>query len=253
MERKFGRLVSFDARSRLYPIKKLTTGLSPVNRVWYCGKTLDQGSEGSCVGHGIAHDLISEPTPMLWVDHKFAIKLYNGAKDNDEWPGSDYNGTSVLGGLKYGKSIGLFTGWNWSFTHLDTQIGIGHAGPGIAGTNWYTGMIKPDSKGFLHVTGENEGGHCYLYIGVNIEDEYFIIRNSWGRDWGDLGDAKISFDNYEKLRTNNGEMAFLVGETDTGGANPPGNGGCSIAKSWVNLGNWMARIVGSKTQITIRR
>lgn len=220
MERKFGRLESFDSRSRLYPVRKMVRGLAPVTAYWACSKVLDQGSEGSCVGHGIAHDLIAIPVPMGWVDHLYALKIYSGAKKVDEWPGEDYEGTSVLAGLKVTKSLGLCTGWDWSFSHLDTQLGIGHVGPGIAGTSWYTGMVEPDSEGWIHATGSNEGGHCYLYNGVNVEQGYFTIHNSWGPEWGQNGEAKISFSDYEKLRSNGGEMAFLVGETDIGGDMP---------------------------------
>jgi len=151
---------------------------------------------------------------MGWIDHPFAVKLYNGAKDNDEWPGSDYSGSSVNGVLKYMKLLGLITGWKWAFTHLDAQLGVGHFGPGIAGTNWYSGMIETDSEGYIHVTGQNEGGHCYLFLGVDVQKQAFIIHNSWGSDWGRNGRAFLSFDDYEKLRVNQGEMAFIEGEVD---------------------------------------
>ena len=78
-----------------------------------------------------------------------------------------------------------------------------------------TGMMDVDSGGYIHATGSNEGGHCYLYLGVDIEKQAFIIHNSWGKEWGRNGRAFISFDDYEKLRTSDGEMAFLIGETDT--------------------------------------
>ena len=230
MERKFGRLKSFDQRSRNYPIRKLVRGLEPVTKLWSCGKVLDQGSEGSCVGHGIAHDLIAEPTTMLWVDHAYARELYLLAQTLDEWPGEDYEGTSVNAGFKAAKQKGLCTGWRWSFTHLDTQLGIAYTRPGVAGTNWMTGMMELDSNGFIHATGYNEGGHCYLYVGVNPTEQYFTIHNSWGSGWGIKGRAKISFDDYELLRSNDGEMAFMEGETDIGiepdPPDPPDPGWC---------------------------
>lgn len=566
---KFARLKSFDERSRLYPVRKLVRGLEPVSKLWECKKVLDQLNEGSCVGHGIAHDLISNPIPMLWVDHDYAVKIYELAKTLDEWPGcvdeatmclsgrgwlgphdlkigdeilgfdlnlqglrwakvdnvhyhekfpyrkyshnqieiaatqnhnwlvgnrntlgplslartddlntrhcvprasicfdqpliptesddfvevvawactegsfrpewrrgneitivqkthksavaklmerlgvprgfdrkdgthswsiagelsskirkvcddgkpsirwlrtltrkqlllfidtcmlgdgcqtdgskwgrlnrfsfgqkpgamldsfliactlaglpvsrssessptraceswtirrsnitevrkmepsqeitdavwcpqselktfvakrkdsifitgnSDYEGTSVLAGLKAINQNGLCTNWNWSFTHLDTQLGISHVAPGIAGTNWYTGMMEPDWNGFIHPTGWNEGGHCYLFVGINVENEYFTIHNSWGPGWGNNGQAKISFSDYEILRSKDGEMAFLVGETDIGGDEPeppepeppepePDNP-CTLTKTYLTLTNLGAKLLGSK-------
>ena len=254
-EIKFGRLKSFDERSRNFPIRAKVRGLDPVTKLWECAKVLDQGNEASCVGHGIAHDLISNPIPMLWVDHDYALKIYNLAKELDEWPGEDYEGTSVNAGLKAISQYGLCMSWNWSFSHLDTQLGIAHVAPGIAGTNWYTGMMEPDSNGFIHPTGDNEGGHCYLFNGINIEEKYFTIHNSWGPGWGQNGEAKINFDDYEILRSNDGEMAFLVGETDTGGNDPippEPDPGCSFANNYVKLGNKISSVLGRKTRIQIK-
>jgi C1A family cysteine protease len=31
------------------------------------------------------------------------------------------------------------------------------------------------------------GGHCVAAVGYNDEDETFIVRNSWGNEWGDSG------------------------------------------------------------------
>jgi hypothetical protein len=223
MDYKFGRLKSFDERSRNFPVRTLVRGLEPISKLWDCPVVLDQGNEGSCVGHGIAHELIATPVPMAWVDHTYARKIYKMAQTLDEWPGTDYEGTSVNAGLKAIKNWGLCTSWNWSFSHLDTQLGISHVSPGIAGTNWMTGMMDLDSEGFIHATGVSEGGHCYLYLGIDTEKQAFIIQNSWYKKdkitpWGRGGRAFISFEDYEKLRSNGGEMAFLVGETDTGGA-----------------------------------
>ena len=43
---------------------------------------------------------------------------------------------------------------------------------------------------------DHYGGHAVNIVGV--DGDYFIIRNSWGQDWGDNGYAYLSF-NYHKL------------------------------------------------------
>lgn len=216
MERQFGRLREFDERSRGYLVRNSVQDLEPITYIWECAKTLDQKTTPKCAGYSLAHNFIAHPVPILWVDDAFASKLYHGGQENDEWPGTDYDGTSCLGVLKYAKKLRLITGWKWAFTHRDAQLGISHVSPGYAGSNWYTGMMTPDADGFIHVTGQNEGGHAYLYIGIDIERQAFIIKNSWGTEWGKHGDgtAFISFDDYEKLRSNYGEMAFIEGEKD---------------------------------------
>ena len=256
IERKFDRLRSFDERSRNYRISRLLEDKEPISKVWPCQKVLDQGNEGSCVGHGVAHELIADPMEALWVDHDYARHIYLEAQKIDEWPGEGYEGTSVLAGMKYANGVGWYESFYWALTHLETQLGIGYEGPGVAGTNWYSGMMEPNSRGFIYPTGDNLGGHCYLFVGVNVEDEYFTIHNSWGSEWGINGQAYISFDNYEILRSKSGEMAFPIGRNYLD-APPPDpeddNGGCFIANWFTKSGNSIARVLGSRYRVKAYR
>jgi C1A family cysteine protease len=40
---------------------------------------------------------------------------------------------------------------------------------------------------------EEHGGHAMLCVGYSDKDEVFIVRNSWGEDWGDNGYCYISY------------------------------------------------------------
>lgn len=263
---RLGRKIQFDERSRKYPIKEIIRVLEPVTKIWPCIKVLDQGNEGSCVGHGIAHELIADPVPCLSVDHDYARMIYLEAQKIDEFPDTPpEEGTSVLAGLQIVKSLGWCDEYRWSFTHLDTQLGIGYEGPGICGSNWYSGMEDVDSNGFIHASGYVEGGHCFAFLGVNPAEEYFTILNSWGA-WGidGTGRAKISFSDYEKLRTEDGEMAFLVGRHDVGiqpippeppPPVPPGPepSDCTVSRSVVNTLNLIWKLTGRKTRFTTKK
>lgn len=44
------------------------------------------------------------------------------------------------------------------------------------------------------VGGRSVGGHAISIVGFNDEGRYWIIRNSWGTDWGENGFARISYD-----------------------------------------------------------
>lgn len=37
------------------------------------------------------------------------------------------------------------------------------------------------------------GGHALMIVGYDDENQWFIVRNSWGTDWGDKGYAKIPY------------------------------------------------------------
>ena len=38
------------------------------------------------------------------------------------------------------------------------------------------------------------GGHALLIVGVNVAEQQFIVRNSWGAEWGDKGYCYFPFD-----------------------------------------------------------
>lgn len=231
IDRTFGRLREFDERSRLHAIRPLVKDYEVVTKLWPCSKVLDQGSEGSCVGHGIAHELIAEPVPVHSIDHNYAVKIYGMAKTMDSWPGEDYEGTSVLAGMKAAKKLGWYDEYRWAFTLDDIILGVGLEGPAVMGTNWYTGMTQTDSGGFVNVTGQNEGGHCWLINGVNIEGKHFEAVNSWGEAWGEIGKFRITWNDLWKLMENSGECCLPIGRK-----NPEVKGRCDSIKT--AIGRW---------------
>lgn len=52
----------------------------------------------------------------------------------------------------------------------------------------YTGGI------YKHVVGAALGGHAVSIVGYNDNERTWIIRNSWGKDWGESGFGRISWD-----------------------------------------------------------
>ena len=213
IERTFGRLKSFDERSRNFPVRPKTRCLIPKTLHWECSKVLDQASDPYCVGFGWAHELIAVPVPILSIDYDYAVKIYHGAQDNDEWPGNDYAGSSVLGGWKYCKLLGWYNEVSWAFSIQDWILGV-QIGPAVIGITWKTDMMSPDSNNFIHVSGWNEGGHCILLNGYNAEEHYFTLHNSWGSSWGINGECKISEDDMNLLREDDAEYAVITGRND---------------------------------------
>jgi hypothetical protein len=217
-DRRLGRCVQFDEKSRAFPIRQVVPK-KPRSYTWRCTKVLDQGNEGSCVGHGIAHELIARPVEVLTIDHTYARNtIYFGAQKVDEWPGGAYpgakpfyEGTSVLAGCKVAKSLGWMDSYLWSFSLNELILGVGYNGPAVIGVNWYDGMDEVDAKGFVHADGEIMGGHCILCNCVNLKGQYFKLHNSWGASWGSGGECKVSFADMTKLLKEDGEAAFFVG------------------------------------------
>lgn len=203
MERAFGRHINFDERSRAFPIRGVVPE-NQVNRTWVCGVNLDQGPSSSCVGHAWAHEAATAPIANE-VDSALAYQIYNRAQQLDAWAGEDYDGTSVIAGAKVVRELGYVDEYRWAFGLEDMILAVGHAGPVVVGTNWYSGMFEP-VKGFVRPTGGSAGGHAYLVRGVNMKRGFFKIHNSWGKSWGRGGTAYISFEDMDKLLGEWGEV-----------------------------------------------
>jgi hypothetical protein len=210
MNRIFDRIPRFDKRSRQFPIRPLIAATKRRSYTWSCGYWLDQGSEGACVGFGWTHEAGARPKVVLNLTNAIARKVYKLAQTFDEWPGEDYEGSSVLGGAKAAEQMGWLEQYRWAFSLEDAILALGYRGPGVAGLNWYEGMSEPDKNGFIHPTGALLGGHCILINGVNVKKGYVKLHNSWSKNWGILGGCYLSFDDFGRLLKEDGEFCIPV-------------------------------------------
>lgn len=216
IERKFDRLVSFDARSRNFPIRALLpSAVKPRSFTWSCNVWLDQGSQGACTGFAVAQEAAARPVVIRDVTNELAKEIYNRAKELDEWPGTDYEGSSVLAAIKAGKEHGWYTEYRWAFDESDLAAAIGYKGPAVLGVNWYEGMLDVDASGFVHVTGNILGGHAILCNGFSVKKQAYRVHNSWGQGWGVNGDAFISTADMRRLLAERGEACIPVVRTAT--------------------------------------
>lgn len=241
-DRVFDRRYELDLRSLNYTIgSKLLAENQPVYRprsyTWSVDKWLDQGREGSCVGHAYAHDLVARPQVVHGVDSAFARnRIYFEAQKIDEWDGGAYpgaspfyEGTSVLAGAKVCKALGYYSSYHWALDIEELVQGIGYFGPCVIGMNWYEAMSRPDSDGFIRPMGNITGGHALLVHAVKIkykgclasgwfrkrtwsdvdrQKSYVTLWNSWGSGWGQAGTAKLSLVDLDKLLRQRGDACF---------------------------------------------
>ena len=138
--------------------------------------------------------------------------MYWQAQRDDEWKGGaypgaapQYDGASVLDSIKTLRNRGFFDSFYWAFGLQDLIRAVSWVGPAVVGMYWYKEMFEMRSCGFVHVGGKRAGGHGILCKGVNVEEEYFVLHNSWGASWGRGGDAKISWAEMDQLLHEEGE------------------------------------------------
>lgn len=205
--RVFDRLVQFDARSRAFPVRALIAkAAKPRSYTWSVPVQLDQGSEGACVGFAVSHEAAARPVAVPGVTNEVARGVYHAARTLDEWEGEDYEGTSVLAGMKAGQQRKWYAEYRWAFSLEDVILAIGYHGPCVLGLNWYTGMMQLDDKGFLRPTGIVVGGHAILANRVNVREKWVGLHNSWGG----AVNGKLTFDDLGMLLHQQGEACIPV-------------------------------------------
>jgi hypothetical protein len=209
-----GRQFAPDIRDRNYLIKdKLNVKPTAVTiRYWGDNEWWgDQGNAPQCVGYAWAHWIEDGPVThggIAPIVHPTLI--YREAQKIDEWPGENYNGTSVRAGAKYLQKSGKIKSYLWAYD-LNTLINtVLNVGPVVVGTYWYLRMFYPDKNGLIKIEGPIVGGHAYVINGVDTTKKLFRIKNSWGKKWGSNGSAYISFADMELLIKLNGEICLAT-------------------------------------------
>jgi len=205
-----------DPRSRQYAATELVEA-PPVHDVrWRAGKVLDQGREGSCVGHACVGAIGSQPVPApaSRVTHAESVRWYKRAQRVDEWPGDKYDGTSVNAGMKVGRSFGWWDSWRWAFGLDDARAAI-QLGPLVIGVPWRSSMYATGPDGVVDAGGSEVGGHC-LVVTAWVTDYAghgpgFWWRNSWGAEYGIRGDAFVPEPVFASLIAEVGEVAVPIG------------------------------------------
>lgn len=174
--------------------------VQPRKQPYKLGPTLNQGEFPHCVGYSIRHKLIAAPI-MVKADVGITpVELYAGAQDNDEWPGTDYEGTSVRGGFKFAQSVGAIASYVFAATANEARKFMRDGfGTVVAGTNWYAEMFYP-VNGVLPKVPKSKtpvGGHAWHLAwtfqagdarvpglpkawGSLDLSQYDVIQNSWG-------------------------------------------------------------------------
>jgi hypothetical protein len=212
-----GRVPSVDSRNRFYqmgsviPVKKEL--YDKPQRYWNAnGWWGDQGNTSSCTGFAWAHWIEDGP-----VTHKGVapivdpFKIYHGGQVNDEWEGTAYEGTSILGTAKWLQHNNIIGNYYWGYD-IDTVLYVlFNVGPVVLGVNWHLDMFEPDPiSNTIKATGPVIGGHAVVLNGGSLTREQGRIKNSWGRAWGDDGHAWISFSDLDKLIRNQGEACLAL-------------------------------------------
>ena len=206
---RLGRHVEHDPRSREFGVR----ALAPVESIaWHRHVGIfNQESLGSCTGEAMTGALSTEPFTHHFHQKK-AVELYHEATELDSIPGAyppDDTGSTGIAVAKAALQDGYISRYEHAFS-LDESLSALMNGPVITGINWYTDMDQPDANGLVRVGGTIRGGHEVCVVAVDVDEKTIRFANSWGTEWGDRGYGLLSWDDWERLLHEEGDVTVPV-------------------------------------------
>jgi len=198
---KFGRLPNpLDPRDQNFTFAAKLATLPPVElpvaKVWTPpDNVLNQGNLGACVAFAGAAWLEAEPV-VQQVTNNLAFWLYGECKKIDGIPNTE--GTYSRALMKVVASQSAVGSYHWASSMQDFDEWLLTQGPILIGIPWFQGMLNSDGQGNVSITGALVGGHEVCVYGLCLDGRY-VIRNSWGANWGYHGDCYFSRAQMEQL------------------------------------------------------
>jgi len=215
IQKRLGRRYVLDVRDQQYPMRQCFREQKrlPIRRYWRDDFwTGDQGDKPHCVGYAWVGWLEAGPVRPQ-TDESPCINpsdVYHQAQRNDEWPGTNYDGTSVRAGAKILQRMGFIERYYWANHVRDIVRAVLLVGPVVVGTLWYSRMTNPKNGRMMRARGVKQGGHAYLISGVDRKRRVFRVRNSWGPHWGIGGRAFLPINDMRKLLRAQGEACLAT-------------------------------------------
>lgn len=248
-----------DQQQRRYTASRRRRRPSKVDLRKHMSRIEDQGDTNSCVANAVA-GAYEYLLRRHWGEDGYDVSrlfIYCNARAQDEeWADE---GTTILAAIQGLQEHGACSEETWPFdedlvnetpdddayqeaerflvedptvvpTDLDAWrscLAEGH--PIIFGIDVFSSFDRHRSKGLVAMPSRRESrrdshsAHAMLCVGYSDPDRVFIVRNSWGRSWGDRGYCYIPYDYLLSDTYNHGDtwtirqMTILEDDEDTWG------------------------------------
>jgi hypothetical protein len=206
--RRLGRHIVHDPRSRDYPADAAPAIKSVTHKA--VGLPLNQGDIGSCTANALCGALNSAPDFKGGAhrNEHDAITLYEleTRLEGQPYPPNDPGG-SGLEVCKAAKQLGWISAYKHAF-------GVEHAlralvlRPVITGISWFTSFDSPSPTGLVAIAdgATIRGGHEVVADQIDADNKLVWFWNSWGKSYGVEGRFCMSFDTWDQLLQQKGDV-----------------------------------------------
>jgi len=178
---------------------------------------INQGNEGTCVGHAATNVLLAGPSPHpAYADfateeaaHEFARALYLDASGDTTYQAGMYP-RDACAELLSDELISSY----WKVLQVeDVTTALLTFGPVMIAVPWYGSMFYGDGRlakaygnYWIKVNLESDlaGYHCVALTGIDLNPDdgappFFRVENSWGAGWGSNGTARLTIESFRRL------------------------------------------------------
>ena len=178
---------------------------------------INQGGEGTCVGHAATNVLLAGPSPHRTyaefqteeLAHQFARNLYLEASGDATYQQGMYPRDACAELL----SDDLITSY-WKVVQVEDVItALLTYGPVMIAVPWYSSMFYGDAilkKAYgnywvkVNLESTHVGYHCVALTGIDLDPDggappFVRIQNSWGSEWGANGTGRLTIESFRRL------------------------------------------------------
>jgi hypothetical protein len=209
-DRRLGRHVLHDSRSRGFPGPQATGRLATVYHRVYNPRPLPEQTIGNCTGvaEAVQANTAGNRIPGKVLRMGDADRIYSRATAIDGYPGTyppDDTGSDGLHAAKAALEQGIGASYVWYFGIGQVRAGL-QLHPIAVGTRWHQSMFDPDPGTWLvHPDGNIAGGHEWTLVSYYAPTDTFTGLCWWGPGWANNGRFRIAGADLDVLLREDGD------------------------------------------------
>lgn len=110
------------------------------------------------------------------------------------YPYAEANGSCSSAAFGWERETHKIGGWGMVLPTVNKiKAALSHYGPLPTSMMVYEDLLHYTGGVYSRVSGKRVGAHAVLLVGYNDAEEYFIVKNSWGTNWGEGGFFRVDY------------------------------------------------------------